>query len=131
MATQDDTAFVYEDVSGQVTKETTKLTENKDVIKSYTYDSAGNKSAFTVKAGDDTKLFLTYSYDGESRLSSVTDETGDQVAGYSYDVDGNLSERIVPGSGLATTYTYDYQNHLTGMENQTGSAGVISGYTYG
>ena len=46
MATQDDTTFVYDDVSGQVTKETTKLTKNKDVVKNYTYDSAGNKSAF-------------------------------------------------------------------------------------
>lgn len=67
VATQDDTAFVYDDVSGQVTKETTKLTKNKDVVKNYTYDSAGNKSAFMVKAGDDTKLSLTYDYDGESR----------------------------------------------------------------
>ena len=33
VATQDDTTFVYDDVSGQVTKETTKLTKNKDVLK--------------------------------------------------------------------------------------------------
>ena len=46
VATQDDTAFVYGDASDQVTKETTKLTKNKDVVKKYTYDSAGNKSAF-------------------------------------------------------------------------------------
>ena len=128
VGTQDDTAFLYEDASGQVTKETTKLTKNKDVVKNYTYDSAGNKSAFAVKVGDDTKLSLAYSYDGESRLSSVTDEKGEQVAGYSYDVDGNLSERVVPENGLATTYTYDYQNRLIAMKNQTGSAGVISGY---
>ena len=54
VATQDDTTFVYDDVSGQVTKETTKLTKNKDVVKNYSYDSAGNKSAFKVKVGDDT-----------------------------------------------------------------------------
>ena len=51
VATQDDTIFTYDDVSGQVTKETTKLTKNKDVVKNYTYDSAGNKSAFAVKVG--------------------------------------------------------------------------------
>lgn len=54
VATQDDTTFVYDDVSGQVTKETTKLTKNKDVVKNYSYDSAGNKSAFKVKVGVDT-----------------------------------------------------------------------------
>ena len=54
VATQDDTTFVYDDVSGQVKKENTKLTKNKDVVKNYSYDSAGNKSAFKVKVGDDT-----------------------------------------------------------------------------
>lgn len=129
VATRDGTAFVYDDASGQVTKETTKLTKNKDVVKNYSYDSAGNKSAFNVKVGDDTKLSLQYSYDGESKLAAVTDEQGKQVVGYSYDTDGNLSERTVPGNNLTTTYTYDYQNHLTAMKNQTGSAGVISQYT--
>ena len=71
VTTQDGTAFVYEDASGQVTRETTKLTKNKDVVKNYSYDSAGNKSAFDVKVGDDTKLSLQYSYDGESKLTAV------------------------------------------------------------
>ena len=55
-------ACVYADVSGQVTKETTKLTKNKDVVKNYSYDSADNKSAFKVKVGDATKLSLSYEY---------------------------------------------------------------------
>ena len=127
MATQDDTTFVYDDVSGQVTKETTKLTKNKDVVKNYTYDSAGNKSAFAVKVGDDTKLSLQYTYDGASKLTAVTDEDG-KVVDYSYDTDGNLSERTVAGNGMTTTYAYDYQNRLTSLKNRTGSAGVISEY---
>ena len=56
-------ACVYADVSGQVTKETTKLTKNKDVVKNYSYDSADNKSAFKVKVGDATKLSLSYEYE--------------------------------------------------------------------
>ena len=79
VATQDDTSFVYNDVSGQVTKETTKLTKNKDVVKNYSYDSAGNKSAFAVKVGDDTKLSMQYTYDGASKLTAVTDEDGKVV----------------------------------------------------
>ena len=127
MATQDDTTFTYDDVSGQVTKETTKLTKNKDVVKNYTYDSAGNKSAFAVKVGDDTKLSLQYTYDGASKLTAVTDEDG-KVVDYSYDTDGNLSERTVAGNSMTTTYAYDYQNRLTSLKNQTGK-GVISEYT--
>ena len=128
-ATQDATAFVYDDASGQVTKETTKLTKNKNIVKTYTYDSAGNKTAFAVKAGEDTKLSLKYTYDGESKLTAVTDETGNEIAGYTYDTDGNLAERTVAGNGMTTTYTYDYQNRLTAMKNQTFSAGVISEYS--
>ncbi len=128
VATQDDSTFVYDDVSGQVTKETTKLTKNKDVVKNYSYDSAGNKSAFKVKVGDDTKLSLTYEYDGESKLTSVKDAEGNKVAGYEYDSNGNLSERSVAGADLVTTYAYDYQNRLTKLTNQTESAGVISKY---
>ncbi len=126
-ATQDDIAFVYDDASGQVTKETTKLTKNKNIVKTYTYDSAGNKTAFAVKAGEDTKLSLKYTYDGESKLTAVTDETGNEIAGYTYDTDGNIAERTVTGNGMTTTYTYDYQNRLTAMKNQTGST-VISEY---
>ena len=129
VATLDDTAFVYEDASGQITRETAKLTKNKDVVKNYTYDSAGNKSAFAVKVGDDTKLSLQYNYDGESKLTAVTDEQGNQVAEYSYDTDGNLAERTVSGNNMTTTYTYDYQDRLTAIKNQTGSTGVISQYT--
>ena len=62
-------------------------------------------------------------------MTAVTDEKGSQVVRYSYDTDGNLSERTVPGNNLTTTYTYDYQNRLTAMKNQTGSNGVISQYT--
>ena len=124
---QDDTQFVYGDVSGQVTKETTKLTKNKDVVKNYTYDSNGNKSTFSVKAGEDTKLSLSYEYDGSSRLISVKDSEGNRAVSYAYDTEGSLSERQA-ANGLKTTYGYDYQNRLTSMTNETGK-GVVSKYS--
>ena len=127
VAVQDDTQFVYGDVSGQVTKETTKLTKNKDVVKNYTYDSKGNKSTFSVKAGEDTKLSLSYEYDGSSRLISVKDSEGNQAVSYAYDTEGSLSERQA-ANGLKTTYGYDYQNRLTSMTNETGK-GVVSEYS--
>ncbi len=127
VAVQDDTQFVYGDVSGQVTKETTKLTKNKDVVKNYTYDSKGNKSTFSVKAGEDTKLSLSYEYDGSSRLISVKDSEGNRSVSYAYDTEGSLSERQA-ANGLKTTYGYDYQNRLTSMTNETGK-GVVSKYS--
>ena len=127
VAVQDDTRFVYGDVSGQVTKETTKLTKNKDVVKNYTYDSKGNKSTFSVKAGEDTKLSLSYEYDGSSRLISVKDSEGNRAVSYAYDTEGSLSERQA-ANGLKTTYGYDYQNRLTSMTNETGK-GVVSKYS--
>ena len=127
VAVQDNTQFVYGDVSGQVTKETTKLTKNKDVVKNYTYDSNGNKSTFSVKAGEDTKLSLSYEYDGSSRLISVKDSEGNQAVSYAYDTEGSLSERQA-ANGLKTTYGYDYQNRLTSMTNETGK-GVVSKYS--
>ena len=127
VAVQDDTQFVYGDVSGQVTKETTKLTKNKDVVKNYTYDSNGNKSTFSVKAGEDTKLSLSYEYDGSSQLISVKDSEGNRAVSYAYDTEGSLSERQA-ANGLKTTYGYDYQNRLTSMTNETGK-GVVSKYS--
>ena len=127
VAVQDDTQFLYGDVSGQVTKETTKLTKNKDVVKNYTYDSNGNKSTFSVKAGEDTKLSLSYEYDGSSRLISVKDSEGKQAVSYAYDTEGSLSERQA-ANGLKTTYGYDYQNRLTSMTSETGK-GVVSKYS--
>lgn len=127
VAVQDDTQFVYGDVSGQVTKETTKLTKNKDIVKNYTYDSKGNKSTFSVKAGEATKLSLSYEYDGSSRLISVKNSEGKQAVSYAYDTEGSLSERQA-ANGLKTTYGYDYQNRLTSMTNETGK-GVVSKYS--
>ncbi len=129
VSAQDDTAFFYGDVSGQVTKETTKLSKHKDIVKNYSYDSVGNKTSLRITAGDETKLSLAYEYDGESKLSSVKDETGNEIAAYSYDTDGNLSGRTVVGNGMTTTYAYDYQNRLMDLKNQTDRAGMISQYT--
>ena len=111
---QDDTQFVYGDVSGQVTKETTKLTKNKDVVKNYTYDSKGNKSTFSVKAGEDTKLSLSYEYDGSSRLISVKDSEGKQAVSYAYDMLGRITRETKTGRE-DVSYTYDANNNRKQM----------------
>lgn len=73
---------------------------------------------FLVIVGDDTKLSPQYTYDGVSRLVIVIDETGNKVVGYAYDTDGNLFQRTVAGNSMTTTYTYDYQKHLTRLTQE-------------
>lgn len=114
VAVQDDTQLVYGDVSGQVTKETTKLTKNKDVVKNYTYDSNGNKSTFSVKAGEDTKLSLSYEYDGSSRLISVKDSERKQAVSYAYDMLGRITRETKTGRE-DISYTYDANNNRKQM----------------
>ena len=114
VAVQDDTQFVYGDVSGQVTKETTKLTKNKDVVKNYTYDSKGNKSTFSVKAGEATKLSLSYEYDGSSRLIAVKDSEGNQAVSYAYDMLGRITRETKTGRE-DISYTYDANNNRKQM----------------
>lgn len=123
----DDTVFEYNDISGQVTKETTRLTKNKNIEKNYTYDSVGNKKSFDVCVGDDVKLSLKYIYDGESKLTGVKDGDGKEIIDYKYDEDGNLSRRSVLKTGMTSTYVYDYQEHLVSLHNKIGSD-VISEY---
>ena len=43
LKTVDDKSFEYDDISGQVTKETIKLAKNKSIVKKYLYDSADNR----------------------------------------------------------------------------------------
>ena len=114
VAVQDDTQFLYGDVSGQVTKETTKLTKNKDVVKNYTYDSKGNKSTFSVKAGEATKLSLSYEYDGSSRLIAVKDSEGNQAVSYAYDMLGRITRETKTGRE-DISYTYDANNNRKQM----------------
>ena len=126
IATKDDISFTYDDISGQVTKETVKLNKNKDIVKNYSYDSAGNKSSFSIKIAGETKLELKYYYDGASRLAFVSDQEDNKVIEYNYDTDGNLSIRTVPENCLKSFYAYDYYNHLLSLKNNKADGNIIS-----
>ena len=102
----------------------------------------------------DAEGTYTYTYDNANELTNV-DENGTQVESYSYDLNGNrtgtgysttvMNETLTsPGritytydkagnmisedsGGTFTTFTYDYRNRLTGVE-QAGV--VIATYVY-
>lgn len=127
---QDDTAFEYGDVSGQVTKEVITDKEGQDISKTYTYDSDDNRTSFSVAVGGKTELSLDYEYDAFSRLSIVkrTDEKkNENIAEYSYDEEGNLAARTTFENGLDISYQYDLSNHLIKLENNIkGKTGLES-----
>jgi RHS repeat-associated protein len=71
---------------------------------SYSYDSAGNRTASAKEQ---------YTYDNLFRLTKA-----DGVA-YSYDANGNLTSSA--DSKGTTTYTYDYDNQITGIKFPNGT----------
>jgi YD repeat-containing protein len=113
------------------------------------YDDASRVTAMVDAEGT-----YTYTYDNANELTNV-DENGTQVESYSYDLNGNrtgtgysttvMNETLTsPGTitytydkagnmisqdsgGTFTTFTYDYRNRLTGVE-QAGV--VIATYVY-
>ncbi len=129
MSKQDNTSFAYDNVSGQVTKETTTAGKGSKIEKSYAYDSDDNRTSFSVSVDGKTELDYRYEYDAFSRLSKVKQaEHGNtrQIAAYTYDEDGNLSSREATEAGLNSQYTFDYANRLTKMDNKTADKSISS-----
>lgn len=122
----DDTVYEYDALSGQITKETTHVSDTKTVEKLYDYDVLDNICAFAVSVDGKTELSYEYGYDPFSRLSKViqTDNEKTTVAKYAYDANGNLSTKDT--SVESVTYTYNAANLPVSLENKTSSKTVSS-----
>ena len=79
----------------------------------FTYDAAGN----LIADGEHT-----YSYDAENRLTKVD---GGSTASYSYDADGNRTEKTA--DGLSMEYIYDTSGEIVAEDNGTS---WWTGYVY-
>ena len=99
---------------------------------SYLYDSTNQLTSATKPEGSGTGTF-TYDLsgnrlrrDGETRdsgFSKRNELTDDKTYSYSYDRNGNLTERTHKSTGRITTYTWDYENRLTSVTERI-SAGT-------
>ena len=97
-----------------------------DTSTTYTYDASGQIKGSSGGSND------SYSYDlnGNPNATGYTTGAGNELTNspgvtYTYDNDGNLvSETTLSGT---TTFTYDYKNRITGVE-QNGT--VVATYTY-
>ncbi len=112
LSKQNDTAtisYVYND-KGLIASETNS---ESGVVKTFTYDSAGNVLTMTVTRNGAVDMNQSYVYDKLNRLTSVS-ENGTVIANYSYDNKNNRTQTIVPG-GETTNYNYNIANMLTGQ----------------
>src|SRR5258708_39752621 len=81
----------------------------------------------------------SYSYDSNENRTTTgyTPATNNQLSSdgtynYSYDNNGNLTQKTAISGGAYTTYTWDYHNRLTDVQNYT-STGTLTQhvhYTY-
>ena len=92
LAKQIKVCYTYDVLSRVIQRKTIKLSDNSEVIETYSYNSAGN---LCTACGNES-----FGYDGSNRLTSFN---GKPVT---YDADGNMLE------ASAGKFTYDSANRL-------------------
>jgi RHS repeat-associated protein len=88
----------------------------------FAYDNLGRVSLVTDGRG----IITSYTYDRLDRVKRVQDYTGAKRVEFTYDNNGNLTQRVSTTAGT-TTYTYDTLNRRT---SETFPGGVTNTYTY-
>nr|WP_320192686.1 right-handed parallel beta-helix repeat-containing protein [uncultured Desulfobacter sp.] len=105
------TLFEYDD-NGNLTEKTEAAETDNERITEYTWDENGNLLTITRQADDNTTEAQTVlTYDDNGNLATVTDPEGGVTQFTSYDIMGNLLEKI-DARGKTWTYTYDANGHL-------------------
>lgn len=118
-------AYRY-DAQGRLVEQT----ESDGIVKSYTYDAAGNRTGFTLTRNGTAEIGLSYAYDSLNRLAEVK-KGGTVIARYTYDDNGNRASMEYPESGLVATYAYNAANLVVSLVNKHGDTTVSSfSYTY-
>jgi RHS repeat-associated protein len=127
---------------GAKTGQICQMTDPRNKVTTYSYDSAGNLTGMTPPSplgaqtytpdslsrvhviADGRSQSTTYTYDPLDRLTQVTYNDSSTVT-YAYDANGNLTQRV-DATGT-TTYSYDERNRLK-QQNLPGS--IVLQYTY-
>ena len=106
-----------------------------EVTLTYTYDGVGNTTSLSDSLGG----AISYTYDARNMLASEA-QTGSgeaqELIDFIYDNAGNMMSltRFSDTGGmdevLATTYSYDNANNLTGITDKLPGGTVVSSYAY-
>jgi YD repeat-containing protein len=99
-------AFTY-DAASQVTAATHSYQTNE----SYSYDANGNRTNTGYSTGTNNQL------------------SSDGTYNYTYDSEGNLTQKTAVSGGAYTTYTWDFRNRLTDVQNYT-SGGTLTKHVH-
>jgi RHS repeat-associated protein len=103
-----------------------RVSETGNVIKEYSYDLRGNRTAFTLEVSGNTELNTTYDYDELSRLTSVK-ENGVTEASYTYDINGNRATMFY-ANGVITEYSYNLANMVTSLVSKDSYGAILTSY---
>ena len=123
ISAQNDTTtihYVYNDKGLLISESDTAA----GTVKSFTYDSNGNRLTFTLARNGQNEMSQSYMYDKLNRLISVS-ENGTVIASYLYDNKNNRIQTISGGETM--NYTYNIANLLT---SQTMGNRLNEQYTY-
>ncbi|MGE3298335.1 MAG: RHS repeat-associated core domain-containing protein [Porticoccaceae bacterium] len=96
-------------------------TSTPDERSDWTLDAVGNRLTETVTrlADNTTTSSKQYVYSDRDQLLTMTDTVNQLTVAYSYDQNGNRTQRTVTRQGQppeTTTYTFDARDRLTGVQ---------------
>ena len=87
---------------------------------SYSYDKDGNQTGLILNSTNGVSQNISYSYDYLGKMKEVRDNLENElVAVYSYDENGNLTEKKTNGNTMVTSYEYNESNLPKKVSNQT------------
>lgn len=93
----------------------------------YTYDSDYNRGTIQYPNG---AYSFTYNYTGRNQLLNLINNNGNStVASYSYDKDGNLAYRSLPGNNTSSTFTNDVVDRVINISHALN--GTTRTFAYG
>lgn len=111
----------------------TQTNSSNDGTSNYSYDANGQ----LIGADNTTQLDEAYSYDANgNRINSGYVTGGDNrlrsdgVYNYSYDDEGNRTQRVEISTGKVTEYNWDYRNRLTSVVFKDAGGNVIKTIEY-
>ena len=86
-----------------------------------TYDALDNMKSWKLPG---VKDYAEYVYDARNQLGSIKNSSGATIAGFGYDLQGNLANKN------GSPYSFDYGNRLREAYGPTGAAGGPEWYRY-
>jgi RHS repeat-associated protein len=94
-----------------------------DRVVVYEHDQAGNRTREVTSGAEASDE--TFHYDAINRLERITDNLGGEDVVYSYDANGNTTEKTA--SGVTTTFHYDIRDQLGEVRQ---GANILGRYGY-